>query len=155
MKQLVQQSDLNIYFDDLTEELPIWELDEDEARRLWRETFDARSTVFFNLPDDSWVETERGVDIGDWRPCLNEEDFEPFRQSLSAGVPWRAQDEVLFAATCATILQTTWEAFLRYWPGFLYLRSDAPILLSPQHPRQCVLFFPGGRTLFIDASQSK
>ena len=155
MKRPVQQSELNIYFDDFTEELPIWVLDKDEAQRLWSEIFDARSSVYFNLPDDSWVQVERSVHAGDWQPGLNEEDFEPFRQSLSANVPWRATDDVLFAASSTTILQTTWEAFLRYWQGFLYLKSDAPMLLSPQHPRQCILFFPGGRAVFIDASQPK
>lgn len=151
----MQRSEFDIYFNDFTGELPIWALDKDEAHSLWSENFDARSTVFFNLSADSWVQVERGVPAGNWQPGLNEEDFEPFRRSLSASVPWRADDDVLFAAACVTILQTTWEAFLKYWPGFLYLDSDAPILLSPQHPRQCVLFFPGGGAVFIDASQPK
>lgn len=154
MRQPVQRSEFAFYFDDFTGELPIWVLDEQEAQRLWSENFDSRSTVFFNLPEDSWVQVERGVPVGHWQPGRNEEDFEPFRQCLSASVPWRSDDEVLFAATRTTILQSTWQTFLQYWPGFLYLSSDGPMLLSPQYPRQCVLFFSRGDALFIDATLS-
>lgn len=153
MKRPVLQSEFNIYFDHAAGELPIWALDEEEAARVWRENFDARSSVFFNLSGDSWVEVERGVPAGSWQPGLNDEDFEPFRRSLSGAVLWRADDEVLFAASSAVVLQCTWETFLQHWQGFLYLDADTPMLLSPRHPRQCILFFPGGDSVFIDATQ--
>jgi hypothetical protein len=153
MKHPVLQSEFDIYFDHATGELPVWALDKDEAARVWCENFDTRSWVFFNLPADSWVELDRGVPAGDWQPAMNDKDYEPFRRSLSSVVPWRADDEVLFAATKAIVLQCTWETFLAHWQGFLYVHSDAPMLLSPQHPRQCVVFYPDGRSVFIDATQ--
>jgi hypothetical protein len=149
----VMQSEFDTYFDHATGEVPIWVLDEDEARRWWCENFDARSKVFFNLPEDSWVQVQRGVPAGGWQPGLNEENFGPFRESLAANVPWCADDAVMFAASNTMVLQSTWATFLQHWQGFLYLDSDAPMLLSPQHSRQCILFLPRGDALFIDASQ--
>lgn len=153
MKSLVLQSPFDIYFDHAAGELPIWVLGTDEAARVWRDSFDGRSSVYFNLPEDSWGDVKRGVPVGSWQPGLNHEEFEPFRRSLCSSVPWHADDEVLFAASSAVILHCAWETFLKHWQGFLYLKSDAPMLLSPQYPRQCVLFLPGGESLFIDATE--
>lgn len=60
-----------IYFDDLIEELPILVLDE-TRRRSWSGAFDARSTAYFNLPNDSGVQVEQGVHAGDGQPGLSD-----------------------------------------------------------------------------------
>lgn len=61
MKRPVLQSGVDLYFDHARGGLPVWVLDGDEATRVWRENFDARSWVFFDLPPDWWVEIERAV----------------------------------------------------------------------------------------------
>lgn len=87
--------------------------------------------------------------MGQWLPGFNVRDLEPLRQSLAAGVPWNIDQKVMFAVNRTTVLECTWSTFLTYWNNFLYVESDAAMLLSTSHSHQCTLFRAIGDALFV------
>lgn len=87
--------------------------------------------------------------MGQWLPGFNVRDLEPLRQSLAAGVPWNIDQNVMFAVNRTTVLECTWSTFLTYWNNFLYVESDAAMLLSTNHSHQCTLFRAIGDALFV------
>ncbi|HEY5759981.1 MAG TPA: hypothetical protein VIU34_29370 [Steroidobacter sp.] len=85
-------------------------------------------------------------------PVLQSEFDIYFDHATGELLVWALDKDEAARVWCDNFDARSWVFFNLPADSWVELERDVPSL-SPQHPRQCVVFFPDGRSVFIDATQ--
>jgi hypothetical protein len=151
MSKPIADTDLCDFFDEATAITEIIVLEQSEAGEVWARYLEGSHGTYFQLPDSSWVVSGNCKSLGRWIDDINTSN-DLFEKELRAQVPWNYNDRIFFAVSDCLVLSCPWQVFLVNWRCFLYLESDAPMVLSEGRFEQCVLFRPIGDAMWIVAS---
>lgn len=149
MSKMIAETEFRDFFDEARDAGEIVVLDQSEAREVWARYFGTSRGSYFKLPDSSWVVAGKGKALGRWIEDMNT-GTDLFAKELRSGVPWNKDSSVFFAVNSRLMLSCTWRVFLDNWRCFLYLESDASMILAKEKIGQCVLFRSVGDAVWIE-----
>jgi hypothetical protein len=119
------------------------------AIAFWRARFGPRSSRYFNLPQDAWIDSGTWLPVGNWDAALNAggDAVEAFSVLLGAAVDWPDHLPVAYCISSTQIIETTWGLLRSIWPAFVETQCDCPLLV-PISPAVAgvILFIEDGQT---------